>query len=427
MYEYHTRRYLPAHIPLPHNFLKSHMPSLPSLPNMPNMPNMPNIPNLPKFNQSTRGSQWEQGHYLQYQQHPSHRKNSMTPFIGSIQIRVRYVFQRPPDTIDHTIPVYLPYNAAKDFDSYSVNTFRSSGQRQDTLASSRRSQRSTRTVSTRTFTDDSPNSSSSSLDSYATSSKTTPLHHPHQQEQSDEYDFHDAIEPDVIQVMDIKQAQQQLDQHQHLHVSDGSNHRILRRVGSSTSSVLSIKSTASRGVQQSQSQQQPPQDGSAHIDDSFGFSQCDTDGRNLLLARVTRKETNAADNDGKPKKKSALRDDRDSAISDTSSIRSHNFGDKNFAFRWINESFEEVALSHPSLDRMIGLVVSPQTRILVRAVVKMMNAFVSASCATAQQRVLTIYSCIGARLQSHKHATVFLALHATKVLYRCTEVSIKEL
>jgi hypothetical protein len=259
------------------------------------------------------------------------------------------------------------------------------------------------------------------LDSYATSSKTTPLHHPHQQEQSDEYDFHDAIEPDVIQVMDIKQVQQQLDQHQHLHVSDGNN-RILRRVGSSSSSVLSVKSIASRGVQQQQ-----PQNGSALIDDSFGFSQCDTDGRNLLLARVTRKETNTTDNDGKPKKKTALRDDRDSAISDTSSIRSHNFGDKNFAFRWINESFEEVALSHPSLDRMIGLVVSPQTRILVRAVVKMMNAFVSASGAFIQQCLLMVYSYTGTRLQGHKHATVFLALHATKVLYRCTKVNIKGL
>jgi hypothetical protein len=360
------------------------MPSLPSLPNMPNMPNMPNIPNLPKFNQSTRGSQWEQDHYLQYQQHPSHRKNSMTPFIGSIQIRVRYVFQRPPDTIDHSIPVYLPYNAAKDFDSYSVNTFRSSGQRQDTLASSRRSQRSTRTVSTRTFTDDSPSSSSSSLDSYATSSKPTPPHHSHQQE-SDHYDFHDAIEPDVVQVMDIQQAHQQLDQHQHLHVSDGSNNRILRRVGSSSSSVVSVKSTTSRGVQPSQQQD-------ALIDDSFGFSQCDTDGRNLLLARVTRKETNATDNEGKPKKKTTLRDDRDSAISDTSSIRSHNFGDKNFAFRWINESFEEVALSHPSLDRMIGLVVSPQTRILVRAVVKMMNAFVSGHHVI--RIIFIVYSCV---------------------------------
>lgn len=59
-----------------------------------------------------------------------------------------------------------------------------------------------------------------------------------------------------------------------------------------------------------------------------------------------------------------------------SSIRSHNFGDKNFAFRWINDTFEEVALSHPSLDRMIGLVVSPQTRILLRAVVNVIHAFV---------------------------------------------------
>ncbi|KAI8336513.1 hypothetical protein BC941DRAFT_471054 [Chlamydoabsidia padenii] len=369
MYEYHTRRYLPAHIPLPHNFLKSHMPSLPSLPNM---PNMPNIPNLPKFSQSTRGPQWEQDHYLQYPQHPSHRKNSMTPFIGSIQIRVRYVFQRPPDTIDHSVPVYLPYNAAKDFDSYSTSTLQSNGglNRQDTLASSRHSQRSNRTVSTRTFTDDngSPSSSSSSLDSYTVSSKTTQLHQLlHQEQQINvDCDFHDAIEPDVVHVTDIQQVQQQ-----HLYVNDNNgNSRILRRIGSATSSVMSIKSTGTQRQDRSATATTTP------IDDSFGFSQCDTDGRNLLLARVTRKETNTTDSDRKPnKKKTTIRDDRDSAISDTSSIRSHNFGDKNFAFRWINESFEEVALSHPSLDRMIGLVVSPQTRILVRAVVKMMNAF----------------------------------------------------
>ncbi|CAO3591783.1 unnamed protein product [Absidia cylindrospora] len=371
MYEYHTRRYLPAHIPLPHNFLKSHMPNLPSLPNM---PNMPNIPNLPKFNQSSRGPQWEQDHYLHHQQHPSHRKNSMTPFIGSIQIRVRYVFQRPPDTNDHSIPVYLPYNAAKEFDSYSINTFRSNGAtRHDTLSSSRRSQRSVRTASTRTFTDenDSPNTSTSSLDSYATSAKSTPHLHQHHRssrrhndESTTDNDFHDAIEPDIIHVVDIKQAQQQLEQQHHLHVNNNNNNssssssnnnghnRILRRVGSASSS-LSISSVTTNGTQQ-----RSPLSPTTPIDDSFGFSRCDVDGRNQLLAR-----------------KAMPRDDRDSAISDTSSIRSHNFGDKNFAFRWINESFEEVALSHPSLDRMIGLVVSPQTRTLVRAVVKLMNAF----------------------------------------------------
>ncbi|KAG1496408.1 hypothetical protein G6F47_008597 [Rhizopus delemar] len=73
--------------------------------------------------------------------------------------------------------------------------------------------------------------------------------------------------------------------------------------------------------------------------------------------------------DGENKKKEEVE------VSDTASIKSHNFGDKNFAFKWINESFEEVALSHPSLDRMIGLVVSPQTRTLLRAVVKLFNAF----------------------------------------------------
>ncbi|KAI8335414.1 hypothetical protein BC941DRAFT_399093 [Chlamydoabsidia padenii] len=290
MYEYHIRRYLPAHIPLPHNFLKSHMPHFPHV-----MPNRPN-----KTNRDS--TLWEQDHY---KQHPNHRKNSMTPFIGSIHIRIRYVFQHPPDMHDSSIPVYLPYN-----DSASLMSFRSAGGESWLCQDSQRSIRTTSIYS----------DNSSSLGSF---DKTTCP--------DDDDNYHDAIEPDLVHVTSIHQVHQQAEQQHNVNT-----HNVQR------STTL------------------PGDD-----DDSFGFSRCDVDGRNLLLARVTRRTHDST----------LKMNDRDSAISDASSIKSRNFGDKNFAFRWINESFEEVALSHPSLDRMIGFVVSPQTRTLVRAVVKMMNAF----------------------------------------------------
>lgn len=57
-------------------------------------------------------------------------------------------------------------------------------------------------------------------------------------------------------------------------------------------------------------------------------------------------------------------------------IDSVNFGDKNFATQWMKDSFEDVALSHPAFDRLVGFVVSHQTRALVRSVIKLANAFV---------------------------------------------------
>lgn len=56
-------------------------------------------------------------------------------------------------------------------------------------------------------------------------------------------------------------------------------------------------------------------------------------------------------------------------------INSVNFGDRNFASQWMADSFEEVALSHPLVDKLIGLVVSKQTQAMVRAIIKTANSF----------------------------------------------------
>ncbi|RUO96285.1 hypothetical protein BC936DRAFT_142260, partial [Jimgerdemannia flammicorona] len=59
------------------------------------------------------------------------------------------------------------------------------------------------------------------------------------------------------------------------------------------------------------------------------------------------------------------------------SIRSGVFADKDFAKRWMMDSFEEVVMANPTMDWMIGMVVSPETRTLLRAVSKLASAFVS--------------------------------------------------
>ncbi|KAI7894154.1 uncharacterized protein EV154DRAFT_499494 [Mucor mucedo] len=56
-------------------------------------------------------------------------------------------------------------------------------------------------------------------------------------------------------------------------------------------------------------------------------------------------------------------------------IDSVNFGDRNFASQWMADSFEDVALSHPIVDKLIGLVVSKQTQAMVRAIIKTANSF----------------------------------------------------
>ncbi|KAL9537037.1 hypothetical protein MBANPS3_012141 [Mucor bainieri] len=56
-------------------------------------------------------------------------------------------------------------------------------------------------------------------------------------------------------------------------------------------------------------------------------------------------------------------------------IDSVNFGDRDFATQWMQDSFEDVALSHPVVDKLIGLVVSKQTQAMVRAIIKTANSF----------------------------------------------------
>ncbi|CEP15391.1 hypothetical protein [Parasitella parasitica] len=56
-------------------------------------------------------------------------------------------------------------------------------------------------------------------------------------------------------------------------------------------------------------------------------------------------------------------------------IDSVNFGDRDFASQWMQDSFEDVALSHPVVDKLIGLVVSKQTQAMVRAIIKTANSF----------------------------------------------------
>ncbi|KAI9251720.1 hypothetical protein BY458DRAFT_482112 [Sporodiniella umbellata] len=264
MYEYHVKRYLPAHIQLPHTFLKSHMPTM-------------SMPKLKEYYKKTMFGQGEDEQEEElifdlppYQLHPSHTKHSMTPFIGSIQVRVRYMFQLDDHyTIDSSSPFYLNHK------NVSMGTLLSFKSRQNS-----------------NYTTDSSSASSGSYSALTTR-------------------YHDAVEPNLVFVDSIESKRSQI---------------------------------------------QPKSDST--VDMMF---------HNNLDLQQTRIDFPKTDSENKKKE--------DTEVSDTASIKSHNFGDKNFAFKWINESFEEVALSHPSLDRMIGLVVSPQTRTLLRAVVKMFNAF----------------------------------------------------
>ncbi|KAI8342199.1 hypothetical protein EDC96DRAFT_449703 [Choanephora cucurbitarum] len=255
MYEYHVKRYLPAHIQLPHTFLKSHMPNMARFTQYTNNLKRPNL------------LHHEQDELYAdipptYELHPSHSKNSMTPYIGSIQVRVRYSFQHPP--IDNESDTLSPFYFAHS--NRSMDTFNS------LMTASRKSSRRSSTYS-----------SSSSAHSNG-QKKMLP-----RSESTVEFMFHQ------------------------------------------------------------------------NLDQNFRRNNIDLDQHNVDFPK----------NDGENKKKNLATE----LVSDTASIKSHNFGDKNFAFRWINESFEEVAISHPSLDRMIGMVVSPQTRILLRAVVKVFHAF----------------------------------------------------
>ncbi|KAG2171451.1 hypothetical protein INT43_009112 [Umbelopsis isabellina] len=90
----------------------------------------------------------------------------------------------------------------------------------------------------------------------------------------------------------------------------------------------------------------------------YGFSQRDSDKSSKIIPKTKDSDTTTA-----------------SSESDMASIQSAGFGDKVFASKWMNESFEEIAVSHPTFDKMIGMVVSPETRALVRGVLKLASAF----------------------------------------------------
>ncbi|KAI8147872.1 hypothetical protein BJV82DRAFT_309699 [Fennellomyces sp. T-0311] len=110
----------------------------------------------------------------------------------------------------------------------------------------------------------------------------------------------------------------------------------------------------------------------------YGFSQNDADDHSKSVpsdhwvAQAEREEST------KNKKRKSRRRDR---IKDGASrkarhiIQSVNFGDKNFASQWMRDSFDDIAISHPAFDRLVSLVVSRDTRALVRSVMKLANAF----------------------------------------------------
>ncbi|KAI9489486.1 hypothetical protein BDB00DRAFT_843153 [Zychaea mexicana] len=336
MYEYHTRRYLPAHIPLPHTFLKTHMP---------------------------RFRTQEQTPYQE--QHPSHRKHSMTPLIGSIQVRVRYDYQTPPDAFSHEMlsPVYK--------DSSDTHSFVSSYMDRSTLASShsgkskgsansqvtlssvtttnttvsRGSGHNTDHSSTRDETSDDNNDDvdNDNGDNTTSRERRRPRSNSGNNHRLDE--FHDAVEPKLVYIDDLAQVPPSL-------TTPKANPTVASQSIVDRVFVEQLQNKLARRTESTRRMKTEPSNSSSrtHIsndDGGFGFSRSDMENRSRTVRRKNSE----------------------------SSIQSNNFGDKNFAFRWINESFEEVALAHPSLDRMIGFVVSPQTRILVRAVVKIFTGF----------------------------------------------------
>ncbi|KAI8890328.1 hypothetical protein K501DRAFT_328675 [Backusella circina FSU 941] len=323
MYEYHVRRYLPAHIQLPHTFLKSHMPNMSRL-----TQNRYAHKITTRLNGGNKnGEQDDQEDEFKdlksrieitpYQVHPSHSKHSMTPFIGSIQVRVRYSFQHPPPDSEESDTLTIQKT---DFDACS---FTSSHLDRITLNSTATDGKSRR----------------SSISSTASSSSV-------------ESGFHDAVEPKLILV-------------------DTLDDRLSCSPTTPTPSILpQSDSTVDLTFQKNIEKLQPSNKKVVSIEQEVvDFPKRDGENKKKTLL------SSATSNNGKKKSSGSSSSNASIISSDTASIKSHNFGDKNFAFRWINESFEEVALSHPSLDRMIGMVVSPQTRILLRAVVKMCNAF----------------------------------------------------
>ncbi|KAI9254558.1 hypothetical protein BDA99DRAFT_562656 [Phascolomyces articulosus] len=315
MYEYHTRRYLPAHIQLPHTFLKTHMP---------------------------RFRTQEQAPYQE--QYPSHRKNSMTPLIGSIQVRVRYHYQTPPDAFSHEMlsPIYK--------DSSDTHSFVSSYMDRSTLASSQsgKSKNSMVTLNSVTTANTTVSSNGNNTDfSREDSDDDDDLTDDNGQlseneerpRQNNTDDFHDAVEPKLVFIDDLGQVPPPSNTAPPKANPTVDSQSIVDRVF-----VEQLQNKLARRTESTRRMKTEDTNDSAA---GFGFSRSDMENRSRSVRRKNSE----------------------------SSIQSNNFGDKNFAFRWINESFDEVALAHPSLDRMIGFVVSPQTRILVRAVVKIFTGF----------------------------------------------------
>lgn len=76
-------------------------------------------------------------------------------------------------------------------------------------------------------------------------------------------------------------------------------------------------------------------------------------------------------------------------------ISSVDFGDKSFGSRWMQDSFEVVALAHPVADHLIGLAVKTQTQALVRAIIVLANSFVrSLYSPGAHNDVISNHSCL---------------------------------
>ena len=89
-------------------------------------------------------------------------------------------------------------------------------------------------------------------------------------------------------------------------------------------------------------------------------------------------------------------------------IDSVNFGDKNFASQWMRDSFDDVAIAHPAFDRLISLVVSSQTRALVRSIMKLANAFVSNNNLFSYEEWILIffYKFSGSRIQGDEFSFI---------------------
>ncbi|GAA5809428.1 hypothetical protein MFLAVUS_002836 [Mucor flavus] len=104
----------------------------------------------------------------------------------------------------------------------------------------------------------------------------------------------------------------------------------------------------------------------------FGFSQNDSDDREQFNPDQTTDDSSSS-LAAVPAVKTKLK--RGARKKAQHIIDSVNFGDRNFASQWMQDSFEEVALSHPLVDKLIGLVVSKQTQAMVRAIIKTANSF----------------------------------------------------